>query len=172
MMVAIQHGCGIVNEQAHGRVYPMVKGIALSALAALAVIGVASVGAAHADGLDPIAMRKVGMDLEAGAFRFIRSVLEAKGDVKTVESSAKAIARWQSEMVPNLFPAGSDKGDTKALPEIWSDRAGFEKYAAAAAGAATRLAAAAKAGDADAVGAEMQALGKECGGCHRAYRAR
>jgi cytochrome c556 len=150
----------------------MVKRIALSTVVALTVIGVASVGAARAEGLDPIAMRKIGMDLESGAFAFIRSVQAAKGDVRTLESSAKAIARWQSEMVPNLFPAGSDKGDTKALPEIWSDRAGFDKYAAAAAGAATKLAAAAKAGDGDAVAVQIQALGKECGGCHRAYRAR
>jgi len=25
-----------------------------------------------------------------------------------------------------MFPAGSDKGETKALPTVWSDMAGFQ----------------------------------------------
>jgi cytochrome c556 len=38
--------------------------------------------------------------------------------------------------------------------------------------AATRVAAAAKAGDADAVAAETKALGEQCSGCHKAFRAK
>lgn len=137
-----------------------------------AVMMLAAMGMARAQSLDPIAMRQVGMDLETGSFGFIRSVVAAKGDVRPLEGPAKAIARWQA-MIPSLFPVGSDKGgDTRALPEIWSDRAGFEKIAMAAGAAATRLAAAAKAGDADAVAVEMKALGEQCGACHRGYRAK
>ncbi|MDR3534117.1 MAG: cytochrome c [Rhodopila sp.] len=137
-----------------------------------AVMMLAAMGMARAQSLDPIAMRQVGMDLETGSFGFIRSVVAAKGDVRPLEGPAKAIARWQA-MIPSLFPVGSDKGgDTRALPEIWSDRAGFDKLAMAASAAATRLAAAAKAGDADAVAVEMKALGEQCGACHRGYRAK
>ncbi len=141
-------------------------------LALCAVFVLAGMGVAHAEGLDVIALRQSGMALEGGAFGFIRSVVAAKGDIRTVEGPAKAIARWQI-LVPTLFPAGSDKGgDTKALPEIWSDRAGFDKMAADAVAAATRMAAAANAGNADAVAEEVKALGMQCGGCHRAYRAK
>ena len=112
------------------------------------------------------------MALQSGSFGFIRSVVAAKGDVKPLEAPAKAIARFAAT-IPAVFPAGSDKGgDTKALPEIWSDRAGFEKIAMTLGEAATRLATAAKAGDADAVALEAKAMGDQCGACHRGYRAK
>ena len=150
----------------------MTKKFAVSAAALLAAILVAPVGQARAADLDPIAIRQVGMALQSGSFGFIRSVVAAKGAVKPLETPAKAIARWAA-MIPAVFPAGSDKGgDTKALPEIWSDRAGFEKIAMTLGEAATRLAVAAKAGDADAVALEAKAIGDQCGACHRGYRAK
>jgi cytochrome c556 len=112
------------------------------------------------------------MDLQNGSFGFIRSVVASKGDVKQLEVPAKAIARWAAT-IPSVYPAGSDKGDnTKALPEVWSDRAGFEKIAMTMGEVASKLAAAAKAGDADEVAVETKALGEQCGACHRGYRAK
>lgn len=137
-----------------------------------AVIVLAGWGVARADALDPIAIRQVGMDLQAGNLAYIKSVLASKGDVKPLEVPAKAIARWAAT-VPTLFPAGSETGeDTKALPEIWSDRAGFEKIAAAAGAAATKLAEAARANDANTVAVQFKALGEQCGACHKGYRAK
>jgi cytochrome c556 len=137
-----------------------------------AAMMVAAMGLAHADGLDPIAIRQVGMDLQNGTFGLIRSVVAAKGDVKTLEGPAKALARW-AKTIPSVFPAGSDKGgNTKALPEVWSDRAGFEQIAEKMGAAALKLADAAKAGDADAVAAEAKAVGEQCGACHHDYRAK
>ncbi|HEY1410646.1 MAG TPA: cytochrome c, partial [Rhodopila sp.] len=62
--------------------------------------------------------------------------------------------------------------NTKALPAIWSDPAGFQKVALAASDAATKLATDAKAGDADAVAADTKLLGEQCGACHKSYRAK
>ena len=141
--------------------------IALCAAAMLAATGIA-----RADGLDPIVVRQTGMALTGGDFAFIRTVVATKGDISKLDVPAKAIARW-SALIPAVFPAGSDKGhDTKALAEIWTDRAKFEKIASDAEAAATRLADAAKAGDADAVAAETKALGEQCGACHKGYRAK
>ncbi len=132
----------------------------------------AGMGFAHAAGLDPIAIRQAGMSLTGSALAYIKAVVRAKGEVKPLEEPAKAIALWTAQ-IPAVFPPGSDKGgDTKALPAIWSDRAGFEKYASDARAAATRLAEAAKAGDADAVAVQFKALGEQCGGCHKHYRAK
>jgi len=132
----------------------------------------AGLGVARADGLDPIAVRQAGYDLQNGDFAFIRSVVAAKGDVKPLEGPAKAIARWAA-LIPTLFPKGTETGgDTKALPEIWSDPAGFQKIAMAASDAATKLAVAAKAGDADEVAADTKLLGEQCGACHKGYRAK
>jgi cytochrome c556 len=132
----------------------------------------AGFGAAQADGLDPIALRQAGMSLQNGDFAFIRSVVAAKGDVKPLEVPAKAIAKWAA-VIPSVFPKGSEKGgDTKALPEIWSDPAGFQKISVALGDAANKLAIAAKAGDADEVAADTKLMGEQCGACHKAYRAK
>ena len=122
--------------------------------------------------IDPIETRQAGMDLQSGDFAGIRAVVAAKGDVKTLENPAKAIARWIKQF-PTLFPAGTEQGhDTKALPAIWSDNAGFQKAAGNLASAATKLAELAKAGDADAVAAQVKVVGDACAACHKDYRAR
>jgi len=124
---------------------------------------------ARADGPNPIEIRQAGLDLLSADFAGIRAVVEAKGDIKKLEPSAKAIARFAA-LMPALFPVGSDKGETKAKPEIWSDNAGFVKDAAALGAAATKLAELAKAGDADGVAAQVKAVGAACGACHKDYR--
>jgi cytochrome c556 len=145
----------------------MKKGIALCA-----ILSLAGLAAARADGLDPIAVRQAIMSLQNGDFAFIRSVVAAKGDVKPLEVPAKAIAK-STTLVPMLFPKGSEKGgETKALAEIWSDPAKFQKISVAANEAATKLAAAAKAGNAEEVAADAKLLGEQCGACHRAFRAK
>jgi cytochrome c556 len=132
----------------------------------------AGLGTARADGLDPIAVRQAAFSLNNGDFAFIRSVVAAKGDVKPLEVPANAIAKWAA-VIPTMFPKGTETGgNTKALPEIWSDQAGFQKIALALGSAATRLATDAKSGDAEAVAADTKALGEQCGACHKAYRAK
>jgi cytochrome c556 len=150
----------------------MLRQMTLCAAVVLASTGVAGSGAAKADGLDPIAVRQAVMSLQGGDFAYIRAVLAAKGDVKPLEVPAKAIIK-STAVIPTLFPKGTESGgDTRALPEVWSDPTGFQKIAAAATDAATKLAAAAKAGDADEVAADTKLLGEQCGACHKAYRAK
>ena len=138
-------------------------------LALVAAMAVAMTGAAHAQAVDPIQVRQTGMGLGSGTFGGVRAVLAGNGDVKTLENSGKAIQRWGA-LIPSLFPAGSDKGATKAAPAIWSDAAGFQKAAMALSQAGEGLAIAAKAGDATAVAAASKAIGEACGACHKDYR--
>jgi cytochrome c556 len=163
--------CIVVNKIGWG-CDRMLRQITLCAAVVLASTGVAGSGVAKADGLDPIAVRQAMMSLQGGDFAYIRAVLAAKGDVKPLEVPAKAIIK-STAVIPTLFPKGTESGgDTRALPEVWSDPAGFQKIAAAATDAATKLAAAAKAGDADEVAADTKLLGEQCGACHKAYRAK
>ena len=122
-----------------------------------------------ADTIDPIATRQTALDLLAGTFQGIRGVVAGKGDVKTLENPGKAVARW-GELMPSLFPDGSDKGATKAAPAIWSDHAGFLKAAATLSASGTALATAAKAGDVAGVETAVKAMGDACGACHKDYR--
>jgi cytochrome c556 len=145
----------------------MIKRIALCA-----VIMLAAMGGAWAEGFDVIAVRQAGYAMQGGNFAFIRSVVAAKGDVKQLEVPAKAIAKWAA-VIPTLFPKGSETGgNTKALPAIWTDQADFQKIAVSLGEAATKLAVAAKAGDADEVAIDAKLVGDQCAACHKTYRAK
>ncbi|MGE0415416.1 MAG: cytochrome c [Acetobacteraceae bacterium] len=139
---------------------------------ATAIVAGAS-GIAYAQsGPNLIEMRKVGFALMAGDFAGIRAVAAAKGDVKTLENPAKAMARFAA-LIPSLFPEGTAAGgNTKALPEVWSNRAGFQKAADGLGAAATQLASAANAGDSAGVMTAIKAVGDACGACHKEFRAR
>jgi cytochrome c556 len=139
---------------------------------ALVIAALALTGAAHAAGPDPIETRQSGQDLVLGTFSGVRAVVAAKGDVKTLEKPADALARWMKQF-PSQFPPGSDTGhDTKALPAVWSDSAGFQKAADNFVEAADKLSQLAKAGDTDGVTSQVKVVGDACGACHKTYRAR
>jgi cytochrome c556 len=139
---------------------------------ALIIMALALAGAAQAAGPDPIETRQAGQDLMLGNFSGIRAVVAAKGDVKTLEKPAAALARWMKQF-PSQFPPGSDTGhDTKALPAVWSDSAGFQKAADNFVEAADKLAQLAKDGDGDGVASQVKVVGDACGACHKTYRAR
>jgi cytochrome c556 len=139
---------------------------------ALVVVALAFAGVAQAAGPDPIETRQAGQDLMAGDFAGISAVVKLKGDVKTLEKPAAAMARWMRQF-PSQFPPGSDTGhNTKALPAVWSDSAGFQKAADNLVEAADKLSQLAKAGDADAMPAQLKAVADACGACHRTFRVR
>jgi cytochrome c556 len=69
----------------------------------------------------------------------------------------------------DLFPAGSEKEDDKALPTIWSDPAGFEQHRVDAKNAALAVAAST---DVASFQTAFKALGAACGACHEKYRAK
>ena len=141
-------------------------------LALLAIAAFAMAGMARAQAIDPIETRQAGQALLAGTFNGIRAVVAAKGDVKTLEAPAKAMARWIRQF-PSQFPKGSEHGhDTKALPAVWSDPAGFQKAANDLSDASLKLAELAKAGDSEAVATQVKVVGDACAACHRTYRAR
>ena len=66
-----------------------------------------------------------------------------------------------------LFPEGSGGGDSRAKPEIWTDRAGFDKAMKDAQAAAAALAAVT---DEAAYGNALKNLGGSCKTCHDMYR--
>jgi cytochrome c556 len=137
------------------------------ALATAMVLGLGA--AALAQTFDPIQTRKAGQDVLSGTFAGVKAVITLKGDVKTLEAPGKAIQKW-ALVFPTLFPAGTDKGETKAAPAIWTDRAGFEKAAMTLSAAGEKLSVAAKAGDETAVAAAFKEIGEACGACHKDYR--
>jgi cytochrome c556 len=122
-----------------------------------------------ADPQEAIVARKEAMKTDGKMFKAIKAALAADQDVRPFAEDAQWFAGW-AKQIPLMFPPGSETGhDTKAKPSIWTDKAGFDKFAADMAAAAEPLAQAAQSGDKAAFASAFQTLGKSCGGCHKAY---
>lgn len=140
----------------------------MGALAAGAMVGGATVALAQAD---VIKQRQENRKETAATMRSIKGVIDSKGDVKAVVASAAKLKTLEAAFV-KMFPAGSDKGETKALPTVWSDSAGFQAASKAVDAAYDKLAVAAGSGDLAAVTAAFGETGKACGACHEKFRAK
>jgi cytochrome c556 len=75
-----------------------------------------------------------------------------------------------AQKIPSLFPAGSNTGDTNALPAIWEKNADFVAAAKKLEDASAAVLAKAQAGDEAGVKAAFPAVGQACGGCHTPFR--
>ncbi|MET3591198.1 MULTISPECIES: cytochrome c [Mesorhizobium] len=91
-------------------------------------------------------------------------------DAAAVLTTLKALqANAEKFDADTLFPAGSDKGDTTAAPKIWADTAGF-KAAGDKLVADVKAAVASPPADVDALKAQLNTIGGDCGTCHQSYR--
>ena len=90
-------------------------------------------------------------------------------DAKVAADNA-AVAEYMSKLPWAAFGEGTDKGDTRAKPEIWKEPAKFKEYADKMTAEMTKLAAATKAGNLDSIKAAVGAVGGSCKTCHDAYR--
>ena len=143
--------------------------------AALAAIPITAALAqdAPAAGLTPeqiVAARQSAYILSGGTFASMKFAADAGVDVKQLAFPSRALARW-ARTLPTMFPAGTNLPSSRALPTVWSDRAGFEARAAAYAEAARLLAEAAQSGDRDAFLARWTDTRATCSACHDTYRS-
>jgi cytochrome c556 len=118
---------------------------------------------------DVVAARRDGLKGIARQMDGIKAVIDQRGDPRTTGAGiAEMISFFDG--FPARFPAGSGSGDTRALPAIWTDRAGFETANANMVTQLRALQAAANSGDQAAFTAAFQQTGATCGACHRPYR--
>jgi len=92
-------------------------------------------------------------------------------DAKVAADSA-ATADFVAKLPWAGFGPGTDKGETKAKPEIWSDKAKFDDYAGKMQAEMSKLAAAAKSGNLDAIKTAVNSTGGTCKSCHDDFRAK
>jgi cytochrome c556 len=140
----------------------------LVGLALGATLLVAAGGDPAGDALIPA--RQAAFRLSGTVFGGMKPAIDRGDDVKTLVPAAKALAGW-ARALPGLFPAGSDGAATKALPNVWSDKAGFAKAAATYADAADKLATLAAAGDQPGFATQWGVVRQSCKACHDSYHA-
>jgi cytochrome c556 len=119
---------------------------------------------------DSLKVRKEGFEATKKSFVAIKKLLEDGGDLSTAAASAQSINAF-AKQVPALFPAGSDKGETKAKAAIWSNEADFAGKAQAFEAESAKLVQAVASGDKAAVQKQFGAVGGTCKGCHDTYRS-
>lgn len=137
------------------------RAVLLAALAALPTAALAQ---------DPIADRKAEMKKNGAAFSLVVKMTRGQEPY----DSAKAKAAFETiaadlDGFENRFPAGSDKGDTRATAKIWEDMAGF-KAAVTKAREIAKTNAEVAAKDADSLKTAVGAMGGQCQSCHDTYR--
>ena len=94
-----------------------------------------------------------------------RVPFDAKAMADNAEMAA-AVTKWQF----TGFVEGSDKGDTKADPKIWTEKDKFNAAGATLQETITKLNVAAKSGNLDTIKAAAGETGKACKACHDTYR--
>ncbi len=110
-------------------------------------------------------MKALGGHMGATA-SIVKGEVGARHHLVAHAAAMSSIARMAGE----LFPKGSDKGDTRALPAIWEQPQDFAKTVQALEATTGGLVAAARSGDGNEIKNAFAALGKSCGGCHKKFR--
>ena len=93
-------------------------------------------------------------------------------DAKVAADNAEVVASM-AKLPWVAFGPGTDKGAVnKANPEVWSEQAKFKEAGDKLIAESTKLAAAAKTGNLDAVKTAFNATAASCKACHDVYRGR
>ncbi|WDQ97871.1 cytochrome c [Devosia sp. J2-20] len=148
--------------------------MSLKKIAAIAVAGLMSVGVVASVAQDFVAPTTAEEAMAAREMLMKQNgaLLKSAGAL----TGAEAETAMQSLIdnythIPAVFPEGSNIGDSEALPAIWENWDAFTAIAETGRAAAADGLAAAQAGDADAYGAAIKAIGATCGTCHKQYRS-
>ena len=120
---------------------------------------------------DAIAYRRGAFTVMAT--HFYRAAAMAYGripfDAKAVADNIE-VATYLSKLPYAGFVEGSDKGDTKAEPKIWTEMDKFKAAAAKMQDEMAKLNVVAKGGNLDAIKAAVGETGKACKACHDVYK--
>lgn len=120
---------------------------------------------------DAIKYRKAAFTVMGAHMGRVAPVVRGERQFNAAEVAANtAIIETMAGLPWSAFTAGSDKGDTRALPAIWANEAKFKASAEAAGKAIADLNAAAKAGNLDLVKTSFGAVGRACKACHDDFR--
>lgn len=120
---------------------------------------------------DAVKYRKAAFTVMGAHFSRIGAM--ANGRVPfdaTVAAENAAIVQAMSRLPFAAFGPGTDKGDTRAQPKIWSEQPRFNEAAEKMQSEVDKLAAAAKTGNLDSVKTAFGAAGQSCKACHDNYR--
>lgn len=150
------------------------KAIAAFALAASVAALSTPAAAQFAKPEDAVKYRQSALTVMGTHFGRLGAMANGKApfDAKQAADSA-AIVEFMSKLPWAGFVEGSDKiGNTKALPEVWSQAPKFKEASEKLMGETAKLSAAAKLGTLDSLKAAFGSTGGACKNCHDNFKAK
>lgn len=142
-----------------------------AALLSFGVLSALPAAAQFAKPEDAIKYRKAAFTVMGTHFGRIGAMANGRVpfDAKAAAENAELVLAM-SKLPFDAFGPGTDKGETRAKPEIWSEMDKFKAGASKLQEDALKLNLAAKGGNLDAIKAAFGEVGKSCKACHDAYR--
>jgi cytochrome c556 len=153
-------------------VSPMLKLRPSLAVATLALLTALPAAAQYRNADAAIKYRQSAMSLQGNHLARIFAMVnnQAPFDAKVMTENIEVVSLLNTRAQFGAFIEGSDKGNTRAKPEIWTEK---DKFAAAVAKSQSdvdKLVAAGKTGNLDQIKAAAGAVGQSCKACHDAYQ--
>ena len=128
--------------------------------------------AAHESAIGTVKQRMDAMENIAGRMKILGGMMKKQTDFDpTAAANAAEIIADHAPRMPGLFPEGSDKRPSEALPVIWTDWTGFEAMAEELNRSASELSAATGGGgNAGEIAAKFGKIARTCKSRHEKYR--
>jgi cytochrome c556 len=148
------------------------KLIASIAIAATAAAAAVPASAQFAKPEDAIKYRQSTMFVMSQHLGRLGAMAQGKApyDANAAVQNAEVV-QTMSHLPWTAFGPGTDKGrETRAKPDIWTEQAKFKEAQERLMNETSKLVAAAKAGNADALKPAVQATGGACKNCHDQFR--
>ena len=142
-----------------------------SILAALAAALALPAAAQFAKPEDAVKYRKAAFTVIGAHFSRVGAMANGRVpfDAKVAAENVELVAEL-AKLPWTAFGEGTDKGETRAKPEIWKEAGKFKEAADKFQAETVKLQAAAKTGNLDAIKTAFGATGASCKSCHDNFR--
>ena len=152
----------------------MGRRIALNALCGIFAVGLTlgtiGIVSAHKGATGVVMERMMAMKSMGDGMKSISNMVRGKSpmDAGKLKQSAVAIKKHALD-IPKMFPEGSIKGPSEAIPAIWKNWSEFEEHAKKLAEFAGKVEALTSSDPAD-IKPLFVGMSKTCTGCHQDFR--
>lgn len=142
------------------------------AVAMLALLTALPAAAQYRNADAAIKYRQSAMSLQGNHMARIFAMINGQVpfDAKVMNENIEIVALLNTRAQFAAFIDGSDKGNTRAKPEIWAEKDKFSAAVSRSQADVDKLVAAGKTNNLDQIKAAAGAVGQSCKACHDAYQ--
>ena len=147
------------------------KRLSLAVLALAGVVTALPAAAQFAKPEDAVKYRKAAFTVMAAHFGRVGAMVNGRVPFDAAAAQANMeVANTMAKLPFTAFGPGTDVGDTRAKPNVWTDNAKFVAAATKMQDEMAKLNAAAKTGNLDQIKAAFGPVGQACKACHDDFR--